>query len=62
MDESAAIADQASMGDVFQTSCAKVKDKNKPGPAARLAAYHALVMTQQREGLYAMPCATGALP
>lgn len=40
----------------------KAKDKGKPGPAARLAAYHALVMTQQREGLYAMPCAAGALP
>ena len=35
----------------------KAKDKNKPGPAARLAAYHALVRTQQHEGLYAMPCA-----
>lgn len=40
----------------------KAKDKNKPGPAARLAAYHALVITRQREGLYAMPCAAGALP
>ena len=39
----------------------KAKDKGKPGPAARLAAYHALVLTQQREGLYAMPCAAGAL-
>ena len=39
----------------------KAKDKDKPGPAARLAAYHALVRTQQREGLYAMPCAAGAL-
>lgn len=35
----------------------KAKDKNKPGPAARLAAYGALVVTQQRAGLYAMPCA-----
>ena len=40
----------------------KARDKGKPGPAARLAAYHALVMTQQREGLYAMPRAVGALP
>lgn len=39
----------------------KAKDKDKPRPAARLAAYHALVRTQQREGLYAMPCAAGAL-
>lgn len=39
----------------------KAKDRNKPGPAARLAAYHALVMTQQRAGLYAMPCAVSAL-
>ena len=35
----------------------KAKDKGKPGPAARLAAYGALVVTQQRAGLYAMPCA-----
>lgn len=39
----------------------KAKDKNKPVYEARLAAYHALVITQQREGLYAMPCAAGAL-
>ena len=35
----------------------KAKDKGKPWPAARLAAYGALVVTQQRAGLYAMPCA-----
>ena len=39
----------------------KAKDKGKPVPTARLAAYHALVKTQQREGLYAMPCAAVAL-
>ena len=39
----------------------KSKDKNKPVYEARLAAYQALVITQQREGLYAMPCAAGAL-
>ncbi len=39
----------------------KAKDKNKPVYEARLAAYHALVITQQREGLYAMPCAAGVL-
>ncbi len=39
----------------------KAKDKNKPVYETRLAAYHALVMTQQHEGLYAMPCAAGAL-
>jgi hypothetical protein len=44
--------------DVFKI---KAKDKGKPGPAARLAAYHALVITRQREGLYAMPCAAGTL-
>lgn len=35
----------------------KAKDKNKPVYETRLAAYHALVITQQHEGLYAMPCA-----
>jgi len=35
----------------------KAKDKGKPGPAAQHAAYGALVVTQQRAGLYAMPCA-----
>ena len=38
----------------------KSKDKGKPEHEARLAAYGALVVTQQRTGLYAMPCsATG---
>ena len=36
----------------------KAKDKGKPEPAAQHAAYGALVVTQQRAGLYAMPCAT----
>jgi hypothetical protein len=35
----------------------KAKDKGKPEPAAQHAAYGALVVTQQRAGLYAMPCA-----
>ena len=35
----------------------KAKDKGNPLHAARLAAYGALVVTQQRAGLYAMPCA-----
>lgn len=35
----------------------KAKDKDKPLHQARLAAYGALVVTQQRAGLYAMPCA-----
>ena len=35
----------------------KAKDKGKQGPEARLAAYGALVVTQQRAGRYAMPCA-----
>jgi len=38
----------------------KSPDKGKPEHEARLAAYGALVVTQQRAGLYAMPCsATG---
>jgi hypothetical protein len=35
----------------------KAKGKGKPEPAAQHAAYGALVVTQQRAGLYAMPCA-----
>ena len=35
----------------------KAKDKGSPLHEARLAAYGALVVTQQRAGLYAMPCA-----
>jgi len=37
----------------------KIKAKNKGNPLheARLVAYGALVVTQQRAGLYAMPCA-----
>ena len=39
----------------------KAKDKGKPEPAAQHAAYGALVITQQRAGLYSMPCAAVAL-
>ncbi|MBF4089121.1 hypothetical protein ISI06_31660 [Burkholderia pseudomallei] len=39
----------------------KSKDKGKPEPAAQHAAYVALVVTQQRAGLYSLPCAAGAL-
>ncbi|HET9123073.1 MAG TPA: hypothetical protein VFN52_06215 [Acidiferrobacteraceae bacterium] len=39
----------------------KSKDKGKPEHEARLAAYGALVVTQQRAGLYSMPCATAVL-
>ena len=35
----------------------KLQDKSKPSHKARLAAYRALVLSRQREGLYAMPCA-----
>ena len=35
----------------------KAKDKGKPEPVAQHAAYGALVVTQKRAGLYAMPCA-----
>jgi len=39
----------------------KAKDKGNPLHAARLAAYGALVVTQQRAGLYSMPCAAAVL-
>jgi hypothetical protein len=40
--------------DVFKV---KRRDKGKPEVERRQAAYHALVVTQQRQGLYSMPCA-----
>ncbi len=46
--------ESAKPSDLFKV---KAKDKGKPGPAAQHAAYGALVVTQQRAGLYAMPCA-----
>lgn len=46
--------ESAKPSDLFKI---KAKDKDKPGPAAQHAAYGALVVTQQRAGLYAMPCA-----
>ena len=46
--------DSAKPSDLFKI---KSKDKGKPGRAAQHAAYGALVVTQQRAGLYAMPCA-----
>ena len=39
----------------------KSKDKGKPEHEARLAAYGALVVAQQRAGLYSMPCAAAVL-
>ena len=39
----------------------KAKDKGKPEPQAQHAAYGALVVTQQRAGLYSMPCAAAVL-
>ncbi|MBS0212745.1 MAG: hypothetical protein JSR26_06115 [Proteobacteria bacterium] len=50
--------DSAKPSDLFKI---KAKDKRKPLHEARLAAYHALVMTRQREGLYSMPCAAVVL-
>lgn len=50
--------DSAKPSDLFKI---KPKDKGKPEPAAQHAAYGALVVTQQRAGLYSMPCAAGAL-
>ena len=46
--------DSAKPSDLFKI---KAKDKGKPEPAAQHAAYGALVVTQQRAGMYAMPCA-----
>ena len=46
--------DSAKPSDLFKI---KAKDKGKPEPVAQHAAYSALVVTQQRAGLYAMPCA-----
>ena len=46
--------DSAKPSDLFKI---KTRDKGKPEPAAQHAAYGALVVTQQRAGLYAMPCA-----
>ena len=42
--------------DVFKV---KTKDKDKPGADLPILAYRKLVVTQRREGLYAMPCASG---
>ena len=50
--------DSAKPSDLFKI---KSKDKGKPEPAAQHAAYGALVVTQQRAGLYLMPCAASAL-
>ena len=50
--------DSAKPSDLFKI---KTKDKGKPEPAAQHAAYGALVVTQQRAGLYAMPCAAASL-
>lgn len=46
--------DSAKPSDLFKI---KSRDKGKPEPEAQHAAYGALVVTQQRAGLYAMPCA-----
>jgi len=50
--------DSAKPSDLFKI---KTKDKGKPEPEAQHAAYGALVVTQQRTGLYSMPCAASAL-
>ena len=50
--------DSAKPSDLFKI---KQKDKGKPEPEAQHAAYGSLVVTQQRAGLYSMPCAAGAL-
>jgi hypothetical protein len=42
--------------DVFKV---KAREKGKPDAEGPLFAYRALVITQQRAGLYAMPCAAG---
>jgi hypothetical protein len=43
--------------DVFKV---KPRGKDKPDAAGPLFAYRTLVVTQQRAGLYAMPCAAVA--
>ena len=50
--------DSAKPSDLFKI---KTKDKGKPEPEAQHAAYGALVVTQQRAGLYSMPCSASAL-
>lgn len=42
--------------DVFKV---KAKDKEKSGSDLPLMVYRELVVTQKREGLYAMPCSLG---
>ena len=42
--------------DVFKV---KTRDKGKPGADRPLMAYRELVVTQPRQGLYALPCASG---
>ena len=50
--------ESAKPNDVFKV---KSRDKGKPESEGPLTAYRALVVTQQRAGLYSMPCAAGAL-
>ncbi|MCW5238793.1 hypothetical protein D5047_22245 [Verminephrobacter eiseniae] len=50
--------DSAKRSDLFKI---KAKDKGKPEAEAQHAAYGALVVTQQRAGLYSMPCAAAVL-
>lgn len=50
--------DSAKPSDLFKI---KAKDKGKPEPEAQHAAYGALVVTQQRAGLYSMPWAAPPL-
>lgn len=45
--------------DVFKV---KARDKGKPEAEGPLAAYRALVVTQKRASLYAMPCAAASSP
>jgi hypothetical protein len=54
---------RAGLGSAKPSDLFKIKsgDKGKPEHAAQHAAYVALVVTQKRAGLYAMPCAAGAL-
>ena len=42
--------------DIFKV---KTRDKGKAEAERPLAAYHSLVVTKRREGLYSMPCAAG---
>jgi hypothetical protein len=54
------IMKRAGLSSATPSDLFKIKDKSRTEFALRHAAYDALVVTQQRAGLYAMPCAASA--